>query len=113
MPKVIPNPDGVAVQPPDSVLIQIGLDCTLNYEFVMDEQYSPPQLFHWMHAGVVHALDVRLEQVVVRGLVPIPYDSCLTTVAQTWVPTELAGLLYSFVLAPKSPLYTKDRKSVV
>jgi len=112
MPKAVTNPNGTVVQPEDSTLVQIGFDCSLNYEFVLSNSQSSAQIFAWLPSGVAMGLAVNSAEVVVQSLNPLAVAGCVTTVAQAFIPSSLVGTMKVILSVPSSPLYNLNNATI-
>ncbi|PMD15372.1 hypothetical protein NA56DRAFT_582155 [Hyaloscypha hepaticicola] len=112
MPKAVANPNGTVVQPEDSTLVQIGFDCSLNYEFVLSNSQSSAQIFAWLVPGVAMGLAVNSDEIVVHSLIPLPVAGCVTTVAQTFIPSSMVGTMKVIISVPSSPLYNINNATI-
>jgi hypothetical protein len=112
MPKAVANPNGTVTQPEDSTLVQIGFDCSLNYEFVLSNSQSSAQIFAWLVPGVADGLSVNNADIVVHSLIPLPVAGCVTTVAQTFIPSNMVGTMKVIISVPSSPLYNINNATI-
>jgi hypothetical protein len=110
LPKVIsPNDPGTVSQPDDSVLLQIGFLCTLNYDFVSKTPKSAAQLFSLLPQALGYAAGIDPDQVKMKKLVPLDTTGnlgCFTTLARFYYPQSYVETLRMDVKIPYSALYT-------
>jgi hypothetical protein len=112
MPQVVTNPGGTVIQPEDSTLVQIGFDCSLNYEFVLSNSQSSAQIFAWLQPGVAMSLSMNSDEIVVHSLIPLPIANCVTTVAQIFIPASMVGTMKVIISVPSSPLYNLNNATI-
>jgi hypothetical protein len=112
MPKAVANPNGTVVQPEDSTLVQIGFDCSLNYEFVLSNSQSSAQIFAWLQPGLAMGLSVNSAEILVHSLNPLAVAGCVTTVAQAFIPSSLVGTMKVILSVPSSPLYNLNNATI-
>jgi hypothetical protein len=112
MPKIVTNPNGTVVQPENTMLVQIGFDCSLNYAFVLGNSQSSAQIFAWLQPGVVQGLSVNDADVVVHSLIPLPVAGCVTTVAQAFIPATMVDTMTFIIRVPNSPLYNNNNATI-
>ncbi|PMD36241.1 hypothetical protein L207DRAFT_434827, partial [Hyaloscypha variabilis F] len=112
IPKVITNPNGTISQPEDTMLVQIGFDCSLNYPFVVGSGQTAAQIFAWLRPGLEDGLDLSSNEVVIHTLTPLPVTGCVATVAMTFIPSNMFSSLKLGLSIPTSPLYNNNDSSI-
>jgi hypothetical protein len=109
---VITNPNGTITQPEESMLVQVGFDCTLNYAFVVGNGQSSAQIFAWLRPGLVDGLSLKDDEVLIHTLTPLPVTGCVTTVALTFIPRNMYQSLKLSLSIPTSQLYNNNDSSI-
>ena len=113
---MVAPPDGIIpAQPDNSTLIQIGFLYPLNYEFVVANDLSIKQIFHYLPLGVAYGLGLDQGQVLMQTLQP--YDTTqslgyVTTLAMAFVPSSFVNALSLDIHNPVSTFYANPDDSV-
>ncbi|KMU91404.1 hypothetical protein CIHG_09149 [Coccidioides immitis H538.4] len=107
-----PNEDKT---PPNSVVVNLGFNGSLSYDFVVDHSGATTQIFYFLPMGVAYALEIPNESVKVGAL--RPYDTVArlgytTTVASVYIPSDLIQSLALQLRTPSSRLYNNPDPSV-
>ncbi|EFW17954.1 hypothetical protein D8B26_004729 [Coccidioides posadasii str. Silveira] len=114
-PKVISPPPNEDKTPPNSVVVNLGFNGSLSYDFVVDHSGATTQIFYFLPMGVAYALEIPNESVKVGAL--RPYDTVArlgytTTVASVYIPSDLIQSLALQLRTPSSRLYNNPDPSV-
>lgn len=101
--------------PVNSTLIQLGFDYGLNYQFVVSQESSTHQIFSFLPQGLAYGLDISLDSIFMKAL--MPYDTSsnqgyVTTLAQAYVPSDQVNALQQALHAPAALLYQNPDSSV-
>ena len=112
---MITPPGGVPDQPEDTILIQIGFDYGLNYEFVVGSSTAVTQIFSYLPQGIAHGIGSADSAVVMQRMEP--YDTSgtlgyITTLAKAYIPQNMVDQLQLELVNPRSDLYNHPKPSV-
>jgi hypothetical protein len=115
MPRVIQPPGGMPEAPKNSTLVQLGFMYGLNFPFVYKTKDSANQIFEFLPKGVSTGLNIPEDQVVMYAL--RPYDTAptlgyVTTLALTYIPSDMFDKLNLDIHIPASDLYSSDNPPV-
>lgn len=108
MPRLVQPAGGMPDAPANFTLVQVGFNFGLNYPFVVSKPESATQIFAYLPQGIAYGLGISKENVLMNAL--MPYDTSqslgyITTLAQTYIPSDLATQLQLNLHAPTSPIY--------
>lgn len=108
MPRLVQPANGMPNPPSNFTLVQVGFNFGLNYPFVVGKPESATQIFAYLPEGIAFGLGISKDQVLMNAL--MPYDTSktlgyITTLAQTYIPTELVNEMQLHLHAPSSPIY--------
>lgn len=115
MPTVIQPPEGLAPQPVDTTLIQIGFNKSLRYDFVVSHSDSIKQIFGFTPLGVANGLGINPNNITMHALQAFNTLSdagYITTLALAYVPSNLVNKLSLDIRTASSDLYKNPDTSV-
>ena len=103
-------------QPPDTSLIQIGFNESLNYDFVAQHQVTIWQMFNFTPLGLGYGLDCNpYENVTMHSLQAFDTRAqwgYVTTLALAYIPTPQVGTLALEVRTAVSKLYSNPNSTI-
>lgn len=113
MPYMI-SPPNAKPPPPDSVLIQLGFNASLPYEFIAFNTDVVSQIFTFMPLGVSYAVEIDKNQTPITGIGQ--YDrgtkkGYTTALVFCYIPNDVYKLLATSLTTPQSRLYTNPDQS--
>lgn len=112
---MITPPGGPAPPPANSTLIQIGFNKELAYPFVAATLNSSSQILYYTPLGLIAALAVPADQVVVQSIQS--YDTTatlgyLTTVVLNYIPSDQVNVLAHDLTTRSSALFQQKDPSI-
>ncbi|KKY19214.1 putative mucin family signaling protein msb2 [Phaeomoniella chlamydospora] len=114
MPSRIQPTSGTEDTPSNSTKIQLALNGSLPYGFVLENQVSQTQIFKFTGVGLRYSLDVASDRVVVADLVPYPATSdenYIHTIIESYIPSSEVSTLQLQILNRNSDFYQQENPS--